>query len=376
MPVLPAGGARLALELARAQLRVTNDNPRDFVLSAARPHALMNEDGPTSPGSVGLTQPWSVSRRKAVPISVQCSFVAFPRPPKPFSSELAGFARDAGPRGIQMVGLRSVRRARWGSLAALVVVFALAGRARAQSIDVAIDPPVVTVNPGDTVNVTLDVTKAGLAFNGYDAVIGYDPTALTFLPTSPLSLQEGAYMKNACGNTFHHFVAAGDSLSISHVILCADLALAGPGQLYKLRFRASSTAQLTHLVFRSVQFYNAGHFVNPDSTHDATVAIGVTLGTPPQAPPGRARLDVRPNPARGGTSIRVTTPTAGPQRLEVLDPMGRIVRDLDRGTFAPGTRVVTWDGADQRGLRVAAGIYLVRLRAGANTTQARIAVLR
>lgn len=258
----------------------------------------------------------------------------------------------------------------------MAIGLAWVGRARAQSVDVAIDPPVQVVNPGDTVNVTLDVTKAGLAFNGFDALIGYDPAALTFLPTSPLSLQEGAYMKNACGNTFHHFIAAGDSLSISDVILCADVALTGPGQIYKLRFRALSTEQVTHITFRAVQFYNAGHFVNPDSTHDAMVGIGVQLSTPPNAPPLRPRLDIQPNPAHGGTSIRISTAAGGAQQLDVLDLLGRRVRELDRGTFAPGTRLVPWDGTDARGLRVAAGIYLVRLRAGASTTQTRVAMLR
>jgi hypothetical protein len=253
---------------------------------------------------------------------------------------------------------------------------ALARAAAAQSVDVAIDPPVQTVNPGDTVNVTIDVTKADLAFNGYDAVVGYDPTALAFLPMSPLSLQEGSYMKNACGNTFHHFVAAGDSLSISHVILCADLALTGPGQLYKLRFRALSTLQATQLTFRSVQFYNAGHFVNPDSTHNAMVAIGVQLDAPKPPLHWGLQLLASPNPTRGTAALHVTAPTAGPQELVVLDALGRVVRRLDRGRYAAGPRLVTWDGSDAHGVRVAAGVYLVRLRAGAQSTQTRIAMLR
>jgi len=274
-----------------------------------------------------------------------------------------------------MSSTRSIRSHR-GWLLVLGLAVALARGAAAQSVDVAIDPPVQVVNPGDTVNVTLDVTKAGLAFNGYDAVVGYDPLALTFLPTSPLTLQEGAYMKGACGNTFHHFVAASDSLSISDVILCADLALTGPGQIYKLRFRALATLQVTQLTLRSVQFYNAGHFVNPDSTHNALVAIGVQLATPPAPAPRRLQLEVTPNPSRGAAAIRVTSPNGGPQQLDVLDLEGRVVRRLDRGTFAPGTRLVSWDGTGALGDRLAPGIYLVRLEAGAQSTRTRIALLR
>lgn len=254
------------------------------------------------------------------------------------------------------------------------LVAALAAPARAQSVDVAVEPAVKTVAPGDTVYVELDVTRAGLPFDGFDAVIAYDPAALAFLPTSPLTLQEGAYMKGACGSTFHHFTAAGDSLAISEVLLCGGATLTGPGQLYTLRFRALTTPQPTWIRVRSVQFYDAGVYVNPDSAHDAVVAIGVTLATPPArvAPALRAR----PNPARGATAIEVSTAVGGEQQLDVLDPAGRLVRRLERGAFAPGTRRVEWNGADARGVPVGPGIYLVRLGAGGAVTHTRIAVLR
>jgi flagellar hook capping protein FlgD len=258
---------------------------------------------------------------------------------------------------------------------AAALAAARAAPARAQSVDVAVEPAVNTVAPGDTVYVELDVTKAGLAFNGFDAVIAYDPAALAFLPTSPLTLQEGASMKGACGSTFHHFTAAGDSLSISDVLLCGGTTLTGPGQLYKLRFRALTTPQATWIRIRSVQFYDAGAFVNPDSAHDAVVAIGVTLATPPGCAT-RPALRVLPNPAHGATAIEVATALAGEQQLDVLDPSGRLVRRLARGAFAPGTRRVAWNGADERGVPVEPGIYLVRLRAGGAITHTRIVVLR
>ena len=86
---------------------------------------------------------------------------------------------------------------------------------------------------------------------------------------SPLDLQEGFYMTGACGATFQRFGYGGDSLVISHALLCNDLSLTGPGQLYRLRFRASATPQMTAVRFRHVQFYDGGLYVNPTHTSDA-----------------------------------------------------------------------------------------------------------
>lgn len=81
------------------------------------------------------------------------------------------------------------------------------------------------------------------------------------------------------------------------------------------------------------------------------------VARPPVAVPDRAHrpraLRVGPNPFRGSTTIELP----GPGRLVVFDPRGRIVRSASvRGTIAR----FTWDGRDDRGLRVPAGLYLVR----------------
>jgi len=71
--------------------------------------------------------------------------------------------------------------------------------ARADGVTAALLPDSGFVSPGSEFTLDLWVTAPGDSFNCYDAVIEYDPTVLTFLQTSPPSLQEGAYMKLACG---------------------------------------------------------------------------------------------------------------------------------------------------------------------------------
>jgi hypothetical protein len=228
------------------------------------------------------------------------------------------------------------------------------------TIYIAITPTDTTVTPGGTFDMHLRVTQAGLGFNAYDAVIEYDPAALTFVSMSPLA-QEGSLMRGACNNTFHRFTAAGDSLVIAHSILCMNVSLHGPGTLYNLRFQASATPQITQVRVRSVQFFDGGFFVGPVHVVNATTRVGQTSDAEPVPPPrGGLRLEVAPNPFNPTTTIRVEAGPAGWRELVVHDARGRLVRTLARGSFTAAARAWIWDGRDDRGRRVASGAYVVR----------------
>jgi len=97
------------------------------------------------------------------------------------------------------------------SIAATVLglVFWIAAPETRAAVSVALIPSAPTVALGAEFTVTVRVTQAGSAFNAYQAIVRFDPAVLTFLPASPLSLQEGAYMTGACGQTFHWFTSAG-----------------------------------------------------------------------------------------------------------------------------------------------------------------------
>src|SRR5436190_213050 len=262
-----------------------------------------------------------------------------------------------------MVHMASTGRTSRLSVFALALV-ALAAVAPARAaVSVGLTPASQTVTPGTDFDLFIDITSAGSAFNGFDAVVTFNPAALTFLPLAPTTLQQGCLMtgscSSACGSTFHLFGGAADSLSVSDVLLCNQIFLTGPGHLYKLRFHASSTPQVTHVSFRSSTFYNAGLFVTPVSSSDATIGIGITLGVgaPGSATPGRVRA--APNPSFGRVEF-VAQGDAAVTAIEILDLQGRVVRALTPADAAAGTRL-TWDGRDARGERLPAGVYQARI---------------
>lgn len=77
---------------------------------------------------------------------------------------------------------------------------------------------------------------------------------------------------------------------------------------------------------------------------------------------GAARLLAPfPSPMRDGALLSFVLPSAQPVRLEIVDVRGRRVRTLVRSPRGEGAHAVRWDGRDDAGGPVGAGIYFARL---------------
>lgn len=89
------------------------------------------------------------------------------------------------------------------------------------------------------------------------------------------------------------------------------------------------------------------------------------------------RVSNRPNPFGPLTSVRYSVPTDAGVELAVYDVSGRHVRTLvSRATHGAGHHEVPWDGRDDAGRRVAAGVYFARLLVGGESTSAKMVLLR
>ena len=81
---------------------------------------------------------------------------------------------------------------------------------------------------------------------------------------------------------------------------------------------------------------------------------------------GVTRFDLMqnvPNPLSGDTWIRYALPMQTPVELVIHDVTGRMIRVLARGAQPAGIHSVLWDGRDDTGASVGAGVYFYRLKA-------------
>lgn len=85
-----------------------------------------------------------------------------------------------------------------------------------------------------------------------------------------------------------------------------------------------------------------------------------------------------PNPCWESTTLSFALPGSRSSSIElkIYDARGRLVRDLVNSHSLAGAQSVRWDGRDEKGRRVAAGIYFAKLRVGSVVSRSSIVVLR
>jgi hypothetical protein len=99
----------------------------------------------------------------------------------------------------------------------------------------------------------------------------------------------------------------------------------------------------------------------------------------PGSPAGREGPATRahPNPFASETRFVVTVPEGARARLRILDAAGRLVRELALERAGTRERVSTvWDRRDDRGRRVASGVYFAEVRWEGGAHRERLVVLR
>jgi flagellar hook assembly protein FlgD len=92
-------------------------------------------------------------------------------------------------------------------------------------------------------------------------------------------------------------------------------------------------------------------------------------------------FDVRqnyPNPFNPTTTISYSIAERGHVTLQVYDASGHLVRTLIDEEQAPqaGGFTKVWNGQDDKGQRVASGVYFFRLSAGNRTLTKKLVVLK
>jgi hypothetical protein len=91
---------------------------------------------------------------------------------------------------------------------------------------------------------------------------------------------------------------------------------------------------------------------------------GVQTEPPGSGTPTNRLYSPQPNPFRDRTVIRYSLATDEPAMLQVYDGVGRLVRSWAVSRRPSAVSFVTWDGRDNAGRTLAAGVYFCKFSAG------------
>jgi hypothetical protein len=84
-----------------------------------------------------------------------------------------------------------------------------------------------------------------------------------------------------------------------------------------------------------------------------------------------------PNPFKSSsTTIRYTVKEEGRISLKVYNRAGQLTRTLVEEPRKPGTHVADWDGKDDRGNKVASGVYFYQMQTGDHVSSKKAIVLK
>ncbi|MBD3178465.1 MAG: S8 family serine peptidase [Candidatus Latescibacteria bacterium] len=89
-----------------------------------------------------------------------------------------------------------------------------------------------------------------------------------------------------------------------------------------------------------------------------------------------ALKNIYPNPSRGSVNMEYDLSSGAIPEISIFDTTGRVVR-LWRGSFQePGSYIMIWDGRNERGWKVASGVYIVRFKADGVNQSRKTVILR
>ena len=101
-----------------------------------------------------------------------------------------------------------------------------------------------------------------------------------------------------------------------------------------------------------------------------------TVGGPKAQPLFSGLWPPVPNPTRGTTAVSYALAQAGRVQLGVYDVSGRLVRQLVDGERGAGAGTADWNGTDESGARLEAGVYFVQLAGPVAHETRRVILLR
>ena len=205
---------------------------------------------------------------------------------------------------------------------------------------------------------------------------GSDPTIT--IPSVMISQSDGAAIKTALGSGTVNATLHLSPTELAGATSDGDVLLYAPNPV-------ESGSSLSHWDETAQPPLLMEPFISDelhdgiDLTRQAFEDIGwlprVTAVSEPVASAPSFRVQSAPNPFRPATVITLDLQASATTRVDVFDIRGRLVKRLMNQWMPAGRHAVTWDGTDQRGRRVGAGVYFSRVQSGGRSSGQRLVKL-
>ena len=107
-----------------------------------------------------------------------------------------------------------------------------------------------------------------------------------------------------------------------------------------------------HAVYGEIDF----NVVESPNNHNREESVGLLL-------PKEFSLGNFPNPFNPTTTIQYSLPERSIVNISIFDLSGKKVREWSMGEIPGGSRNISWNGTDESGNKIPAGVYIYKLDA-------------
>ena len=209
---------------------------------------------------------------------------------------------------------------------------------------------------GQTFAVALEMEGTG-DVQGLSAQLDWDPAVV-----EPVGVDEGELIAR---QGLPGVVLSPGPGGVDAAMLGVGGGIAGSGTLAKVTFRVKAAGDPAIRIGA----------VDARDAQNRTLGLSTSGGA--GSLPGRTALRMAfPNPFDQNMTIALALSHQGPASVGVFDVAGRKVRSLLQGVQPAGERLVTWDGRDDSGARLGAGVYMLRLDAGGHSETRAVRLVR
>jgi hypothetical protein len=224
------------------------------------------------------------------------------------------------------------------------------------------------VNIGQSCTLSVMVDDAVDSLSCVFCVVSFDPEVV-----SCTAAREGELYKQAPHPTFFNWeLVAPDSVRLEDCVLGYRTYILAPGELYILVFEGIQGGASPVTIERAEVYDIDRVRLAEDIGASAVIWVNPTAGAggddPPGGGPRRGSLDCYPNPFGPVTTLTFSAPCGrgvsanGVGELLICSIAGGLVRKLYRGPISDGMNVFSWNGKNDAGRNVPAGVYVAVMK--------------
>ncbi len=119
-----------------------------------------------------------------------------------------------------------------------------------------------------------------------------------------------------------------------------------------------------------------GAYGGPEREQLFEIITGIKPATPASAPTEFVLLKSYPNPFNSATTLEYTLPARASVELTIYNTAGEVVHAYTNSSLSAGTHHWVWNSLNRQGLEVASGVYLCRLKVGAELRTNKLVLIK